>query len=217
MLILIARFGLMWRMHFAFDRQFERLRRGYGGLLDWSLRNRLELVTAGFFGVVVVASCVVLGPILGQDFFPSVDAGQIRLHVRAPAGTRIEQTEKYFAQVAAAIARRIPPGELDAMLDNIGIPNSGINLSLSDGTLMSSADGELLISLKGEHKPTDRYVEQLRKELPAEFPNLSFYFQPPDIVTQVLNFGLSSPIDVQLAGPLRKLEAENLAVAKQIL
>jgi multidrug efflux pump subunit AcrB len=214
LLVLFGRYALMWRLHFAFDRQFERLRRGYGGLLDWTLKNRVA--TSLFFAVIVIASCVALFPIMGQDFFPSVDAGQIRLHVRGPAGTRIEQTEKYFADVAESIKRKIPSNEVDAMLDNIGIPNSGINLSLSDGTLMSPADGELLISLKGEHKPTDQYIQQLRKELPKEFPNLTFFFQPPDIVTQVLNFGLSSPIDIQVAGPLRN-EAENQVIAAQIL
>ncbi len=214
LLVLFGRYALMWRLHFAFDRQFERLRRGYGGLLDWTLKNRVA--TSLFFAVVVIASCAALFPIKGQDFYPSVDAGQIRLHVRAPAGTRIEQTEKYFADVAESIKRKIPANEVDAMLDNIGIPNSGINLSLSDGTLMSPADGELLISLKGEHKPTDQYIQQLRRELPKEFPDLTFFFQPPDIVTQVLNFGLSSPIDVQVAGPLRN-EAENQVIAAQII
>jgi multidrug efflux pump subunit AcrB len=130
--------------------------------------------------------------------------------------TRIEQTERYFYDVAAAIQQKIPRGELDAMLDNIGIPNSGINLSLSDGTLMSPSDGELLISLKEGHRPTGEYIRMLRRELPEEFPQLGFYFQPPDIVTQVLNFGLSSPIDVQVAGPLRN-DAENIAIAGQIL
>jgi len=135
--------------------------------------------------------------------------------VRAPAGTRIEQTENWFAQVSAAVRARIPAGELDAMLDNIGIPNSGINLSLSDGTLMSPADGEILVSLAPGHRPTAEYTARLRRELPREFPRLTFFFQPPDIVTQVLNFGLSSPIDVQISGPIRN-QAENQALARRI-
>jgi multidrug efflux pump subunit AcrB len=214
MLYLIARYQLIWRVHFAFDRQFERFRRLYGGLLAWTLDHRM--LTAGFFALMVAASLAVLFPIIGQDFFPSVDAGQIRLHVRAPAGTRIEQTEKYFAEVEESIRRGIPAQELDAMLDNLGIPNSGINLSLSDGTLISPADGEILISLHERHHPTGEYVRALRKSLQSEFPTLTFFFQPADIVTQVLNFGLSSPIDVQIAGPVRN-QAANLVIARQIM
>lgn len=214
LLWMIGRYALVWRMHFAFDRQFERLRRMYGGLLAWTLEHKI--VFAGFFGAVVIGSCAVLIPILGQDFFPSVDAGQIRMHVRAPAGTRIEQTERYFADVSAAIEEIIPPERIDVMLDNIGIPNSGINLSLSDGTLISPADGELLISLRDGGEATSAYVQMLREELPRRFPQLTFFFQPPDIVTQVLNFGLPSPIDVQIAGPLRN-DKENQAIAAQIM
>ena len=118
--------------------------------------------------------------------------------------------------MAEAIRKRIPPGELDVMLDNIGIPNSGINLALSDGTLMSAADGEIMIALAEHHRPTDEYIKLLRRELPREFPELTFFFQPPDIVTQVLNFGLSSPINVQFAGPLRN-EAKHLELAREMM
>ena len=214
LLVLIGRYALIWRVHFAFNRQFERFRRQYGGLLKWALAHRLA--TTATFAVIVIGSCAFLMPTVGQDFFPTVDAGQIRLHVRAPAGTRIEQTEAYFARVGEAIRRRIPANELDVMLDNIGIPNSGINLALSDGTLNSAADGEILISLAKGHRPTAEYIKQLRTELPREFPELTFFFQPPDIVTQVLNFGLSSPINVQFDGPLRN-DARNQELAREMM
>jgi multidrug efflux pump subunit AcrB len=214
LLVLIGRYNLIWRVHFAFNRQFEKLRRGYGGLLAWTLRHRAATVVA--FVAFFVGSAVLLFPMIGHDFFPAVDAGQIRLHVRAPAGTRIEQTETIYARVGEAIRKRIPEGEVESMLDNIGIPNSGINTALSDGTLMSPADGEFLIALGEGHAPTDTYVRRLRKELPKEFPELTFFFQPPDIVTQVLNFGLSSPIDVQIAGPLSTYE-KNAELAQEIL
>jgi multidrug efflux pump subunit AcrB len=214
LLVLIGRYNLIWRVHFAFNRRFERFRRGYGGLLAWTLAHRF--VTVAAFVLFFAGSCAVLFRIIGQDFFPTVDAGQIRLHVRAPAGTRIEQTETYFARVSEAIRRHIPEHEIDSMLDNIGIPNSGINTALSDGTLMSPADGEILVALKEHHGPTAQYVHRLRRELPKEFPDLTFFFQPPDIVTQVLNFGLSSPIDVQIAGPLRN-DAENFELARQLM
>ena len=214
MLWLIGRYNLIWRVHFAFNRQFERMRRVYGGLLVWALDHRL--ITGSLFLGVSIGSCAVLGPIIGQDFFPSVDAGQIRLHVRAPSGTRIEQTETYFADVERSIRSKIPAGEIEAMLDNIGIPNSGINLSLSDGTLISPADGEILISLAPNHRPTDEYIQALRRDLPREFPRMTFFFQPADIITQVLNFGLSSPIDVQIAGP-QKNHPENIAIGQKIL
>ncbi|HVU65454.1 MAG TPA: efflux RND transporter permease subunit [Phycisphaerales bacterium] len=211
---LVGKHQLIWRVHFAFNRQFERMRRWYGGLLVWALDHRWT--TTLLFGLVVVGSCGFLVPTIGEDFFPAVDAGQIRLHVRAPAGTRIEQTERIFAQVEEAIRKSIPDEELDAMLDNIGIPNSGINLSLSDVTMTSPADGEILISLKHGHRPTEEHVRALRHELPTLFPGTTFYFLPADIVTQVLNFGLASPIDVQVAGP-RQNYGENLRIASAIL
>jgi multidrug efflux pump subunit AcrB len=214
LLALVARYNLVWRVHFAFNRQFEKLRRYYGGMLKWTLEHRM--VTVGAFVALFVVSCAFLFPIVGQDFFPRVDAGQIRLHVRAPAGTRIERTETYFARVGEAIRKRIPGAELDTMLDNIGIPNSSINTALSDGTIMSPADGEILVALGENHRPTDEYIKVLRKELPQEFPELIFFFQPPDIVTQVLNFGLSSPIDIQIAGPLPN-DAANAEIAQQIM
>ena len=134
----------IWRFHEAFDRQFDKLRDFYGHCLAWALGNRAT-VLAVF--LVFVALSAALFPMIGRDFFPSVDSGQIRMHVRAPAGTRIEETERYFAKVAEVIRQVIPPKEVKTLIDNIGIPNSGINLSLSDGSLMSAADGEILVTL----------------------------------------------------------------------
>jgi multidrug efflux pump subunit AcrB len=159
-------------------------------------------------------SLLVFG-LIGKDFFPSVDAGQIRLHVRAAPGTRIEQTERIYAEVEKVIEGDIPHSEIDTLLDNIGIPNSGINLSLSDGSLMSSADGEILIALKSKHKPTDQYIDKIGHDLRARYPNLTVYFAPADIVTQVLNFGIAAPIDVQIEGAPSD-GPKNFEIAKKI-
>jgi multidrug efflux pump subunit AcrB len=212
-LYVIGAFDLLWKTHHVFNRAFEAVRRVYGGFLLWALGHRIAVV--GAFAVLVAVSCSLL-PLIGRDFFPSVDAGQIRLHVRAPSGTRIEETARIYADVEEAIRGIVPDGEIAAVLDNIGIPNSGINLSLSDGSVMSPADGEVLVSLRENHSPTDRYAKRLRRELPERFPDLVFFFQPPDIATQVLNFGLPAAIDVQIAGPNRN-GPENEIVARRIL
>ena len=202
----------IWRTHQAFNRQFEKFRHFYGGFLALALEHRF--VTVAITTVFVVGSCF-LFPHIGRDFFPSVDAGQIRLHVRAPAGTRLEESERYFAKVEAFLKTQIPSGEITTMLDNIGIPNSGINLSLSDGSQISPADGEILIALSEDHHSTAGYIKTLRKELPKNFPGLMFYFAPSDIATQVLNFGLPSPIDVQIQGS-KATEEQNLKIAEEL-
>ncbi|MES2788294.1 MAG: efflux RND transporter permease subunit [Planctomycetota bacterium] len=210
-----AQFGKrnwIWRIHDAFNVVFERFRNAYGLVLSWALHHRMHVAT--MFSLLVVVS-MALFPLIGRDFFPTVDSGQIRLHVRAPAGTRIEETERLFAKIDAVAREIIPAHELQTIIDNIGIPNSGINLALSDGSLMSSADGEILITLTHHHSPTARYITQLRDELNTRFPDSTFYFKPPDIVTQVLNFGLAAPIDIQIVGP-RKNYQQNYALAKQI-
>lgn len=209
----LGRFNLIWRVHNVFDRQFERFRRLYGGFLVWALRHRFAVVAA--FILMVAGSCGTLGSLLGTDFFPNVDAGQIRLHVRCPPGTRIEETERYFGDVTDVIRRTIPAEEISTVLDNMGVPYSGINLSMSDGTMISAADGEILVSLKENHGPTDEYVWRLRKELAREFPNLTFFFAAPDIATQVLNFGLSAPIDIMVGGPVPNTDA-NRRLAQRI-
>jgi multidrug efflux pump subunit AcrB len=202
----------IWRTHQAFNRQFEKFRRFYGGFLALALNHRY--VTTAITVIFVVGSCF-LFPFVGRDFFPTVDAGQIRLHVRAPAGTRLEESERYFAEVEDFLRQQIPPKEINTMLDNIGIPNSGINLSLSDGSQISPADGEILIALNEKHGPTADYVKKLRKTLPQRFPGMTFYFAASDIATQVLNFGLPAPIDVQVLGPRPSLQ-KNLQIAEKL-
>jgi multidrug efflux pump subunit AcrB len=187
----------IWRTHKAFNNLFEKFRRSYGGYLKLALAHR-GITLALFVGFVVLSFGLM--PFIGRDFFPSIDAGQLRLHVRGPAGTRLEQSELYFAQVEKFLRTQIPANEISVILDNIGIPNSGINMSLSDGSQISSADGEILISLNENHHPTAQYMKKLRAELPRQFPDLSFWFQPADIATQVLNFGIPAPIDVQIKG-----------------
>ena len=200
--------GPLQRVYLAFDRQFERLRRGYATLLSVLLGRKAA------FGGVFIAFCLVsllLVPLLGRDFFPTVDAGQIRLHMRAPTGTRIEETARIADQVEQAIRQIIPGDELQTVLDNLGIPNSGINLSYSNAGTIGSLDGEILLSLKEGHKPTEHWVTLLRQELPKRFPGVEFFFQPADIVTQILNFGLPAAIDVQFTG--NDLEGNALVAA----
>ncbi|HVS72412.1 MAG TPA: efflux RND transporter permease subunit [Phycisphaerae bacterium] len=197
LLWLIAAFHVVEIVHGGFNWAFEKFRRVYGGFLEFALDHRL--FTTGAFTLLVLVS-LPLFFFVGQDFFPSVDAGQLRLHVRCPPGTRIEETENRFARVEDEIRKIIPPSELGTLLDNMGIPNSSINLSLSDGSVMSPADGEILISLNENHHPTAQYMRLLRQDLAQKFPDLIFFFAPSDIVTQVLNFGISAPVDVQVAG-----------------
>jgi multidrug efflux pump subunit AcrB len=196
--------SLLGRFFAAFEAAFARLRQTYGAFLAWALSHKG--VAVGTFLVFVAASMALL-PLIGRDFFPSVDAGLIKLHARGPAGTRIEESERRFALTEDVIRKVIPPTEIDAMLDNIGIPYSSINLSLSEGVLVSPADGDILISLKPKHAPTADYVRTLRGALRQQFPDTTFFFLAPDISTQVLNFGLPAPIDVQVVGPIGAEEA----------
>ena len=189
--------GPIWRVHQAFDRQFENLRERYHRLLERVLQHRLLVGSA--FAVFAFSS---LGLVLfvGQDFFPYVDSGQMRLHVRCPSGTRIEETERVFGAVEEEVRRVVPAQELDTILDNIGLPSSGINLAFSDSSTNGSGDGEILISLKPKHHPTIDYTRQLRASLAVRFPEETFFFQAADITSQILNFGLPAPIDVQVTG-----------------
>ena len=186
------------RFQAGFERGFEKFRENYRNTLSWALSQAGLTVAA--FTVLIVASAL-LFPMLGRDFFPQVDAGQMRLHVRAPPGTRIEKTQQYFAQVEAEIRKLVGNDQIDVMLDNIGLPYSGINIALSDSATVGPMDGEILISLTKEHKPTAKIIAMLRRELPARFAQLQFFFQPADIVDQVLNFGQPAPIDVRISGP----------------
>jgi len=189
--------GPFQRLYRAFDSQFEHLRRAYALSLSTLLVRRRS------FGVMFLGFCALsclLVPVLGRDFFPTVDAGQIRLHMRAPTGTRIEETARIADQVESAIRSIVPADELETVLDNLGIPNSGINLSYSNAGTIGSLDGEILLSLREGHRPTEHWVSLLRAELPKRFPGVEFFFQPADIVTQILNFGLPAAIDVQFSG-----------------
>jgi multidrug efflux pump subunit AcrB len=204
--------GVIWRVHHAFHKGFERMREGYSGILDSTLHHR-GLVLICF--IVVSVSCVALYSYIGTDFFPQVDAGQIRLHVSCPGGTRIEEAEQRFAQVEESIRRIIPREDLSDILDNIGLPYSGYNLAFSDSVTLGPSDGEILVSLRpGEHRSTWGYVREMRRRLGREFPDLTFFFQPADMVGQILNFGLPAPIDVQVVGPLRNLEKNHLLAAE---
>lgn len=189
---------IVGRFFDAFNRGFEKLRMFYGRWLAWALDHRAVFVSS--FLVFVIASSALL-PLLGRDFFPSVDAGLIKLHVRGPPGTRIEESERRFADIEASLKEVIPPREIDTLIDNIGTPYSGINLSLSEGALISPADGQILVSLKPGHRPTPGYVRALRRRLATKHPDTTFFFLAPDISTQVLNFGIASPIDVQIVAP----------------
>jgi multidrug efflux pump subunit AcrB len=203
--------GGFWRLHYVFNRLFEALRVRYMGLLEWSLRRRGPVLTA-FMGVSVLSLGLLW--LVGEDFFPSVDAGQMRLHARCPAGTRIEETEIIFSNVEREIRRVIPAEEIDSLIDNIGIPNSWTSIAQGDIPTISSADGEILISLRKEkHGSTRDYEVMLRKRLGEKFPEMSFFFQPADITSQILNFGLPAPIDLQIVG--RDSEA-NYKIAQQL-
>jgi multidrug efflux pump subunit AcrB len=177
-----------------FDRGFERFRNGYGWLLEGTLRHR-GFVLACFAGLLVVTGGVAMT--LGLDFFPTADVGLIKLHYRAPAGTRIEDTERQVLQVEDAIRRIIPADELDTINDTVGVP-SAFNLAFVPSDNVGEMDAEILISLKHDHHPTIGYIRAIRADLPARFPGSVIYFQTADIVSQVLNFGLPAPIDVQI-------------------
>ena len=190
--------GIIWKAHYIFNRRFELMRASYTSLLHWSLDHRGP-VLAGF-GLFVSASLLLAG-FIGRDFFPVVDSGQLRLHARAPSGTRIEQTEVLFADIEREIRDIIPPQEIDTIIDNMGIPNSSYNLAFGDNPTVGPADGDILISLHPEnHGPTAEYTRQLRKRLHEKFPDVSIFFEAANITNQILNFGLPAPIDVQVVG-----------------
>jgi multidrug efflux pump subunit AcrB len=199
------------RIHDAFDRGFQAVRHRYQRALAWALAHRgTVLVTFGaLFGLSLALTLSI-----GQDFFPLVDAGQFRLHVRAPAGTRIEQTDQIFSAVEASIRRIVPPEDTALVLHNIGLPVGGVNLAYGDGATIGPADGEILVALTPNHRgSTFAYMKAIRRQLPAEFPGVTFFFQPADIVSQILNFGLPAPIDIQIMGPNR---TANYEMARQI-
>jgi multidrug efflux pump subunit AcrB len=187
----------IWRIHFRFNAAFERLREFYKGVLAWVL-GHAGFVLCSFAFFIALSACTI--PYIGQDFFPQVDAGSFRLHVRTAPGTRIEQVENIFGQVDATIRQEIPSNELQMVLDDIGVPNGSFNLAFGDGSLTDLQDGEILVQLNERHHPTEAYREHLRTLLHEKFPDVTFYFQASDIVNQILNFGLPAPIDIQLSG-----------------
>ncbi|HYA76818.1 MAG TPA: efflux RND transporter permease subunit [Burkholderiaceae bacterium] len=202
------------RVYRRFDRGFERMRGGYILILSKLLTRRMRF--GGGFLAFCLLSCLLYAypPVLGRDFFPSVDAGLIRLHMRAPTGTRIEETARLSERVDAAIREIIPANELATILDNIGVPYSGINLSYSNSGTIGTLDSEIQIALRPEHASTNVYIRRMRTELPQRFPGIEFFFQPADIVTQILNFGLPAAVDVQFSGAAM---LSNYALASQLL
>lgn len=189
--------NFIWWLHERFNAQFGRLRSIYVRALAWALGHR-RLVTTLFIGFFVAS--LGLAPFIGRDFFPRVDAGQFRLHVTTRAGMRIEETERVFGQVEDYIRQVIPNEEVKLVLDNIGLPFGGLNLGFVESATIGSIDGEILVSLSAKHHSVWDYEKRLRRELPQKFPGVTFYFQPADIVSQVLNFGLPAPLDVQVVG-----------------
>ncbi|MDR3556513.1 MAG: efflux RND transporter permease subunit [Syntrophobacteraceae bacterium] len=190
--------GFLRRYQQAFERSFERFRAGYLRALASAL-ERPRLFVACFFIFCVLSTGLTF--VLGRDFFPTVDAGQIRLHLRARTGLRIEETARLADEVDQEIRRTIPQHDLGTVLDNIGLPYSSINMTYSNSGTIGTADSEILVQLKEKRlRPTSAYVEELRRRLPREFPGVQFFFQPADIVTQILNFGTPAPIDIQIIG-----------------
>ena len=186
------------RFQRGFEQRFEALRRGYQGLLGLALANRARMIVR----VSSRSSLLSFGlvPFLGQNFFPDIDSGEIKLHVRAQTGTRLEEVTRLVEQISQTIHDAIPPDQLAGVVNNIGMPISGINLAYSNSGTVSVADADMLITLKGEHAPTPEIVQMLRERLPALYPGTTFSFLPADIVTQILNFGVPSPVDIQIVG-----------------
>jgi len=186
------------RINVRFNEGYLRVQQRYTRALETVLHNRKPALIAS---IALMSTAFLLLPFIGRDFFPSVDAGQIKLHIRARPGTRIESTKVIFSQVEEKIRNVIPPNETELILDNIGLTPETFNYAFGDGSTISSADGDVLIALNEKHHgPTQRYVKELRSQLQKQFPNLTFFFQPADMVTQILNFGLPAPIDVQVQG-----------------
>jgi multidrug efflux pump subunit AcrB len=210
-------FNLFKTFQRAFERGFERIRLNYQLLLTTFVYRRFVFVPAFF---LICLSGFLLFPWLGQDFFPTSDNGQFRLHFRTRTGTRIEETARLCDLIDQSIRRQIPSRELESIVDNLGIPQSGINTTYDNSGVVGSADGNILVSLKAGHRPTQDWVGALRPRLAAEFPGTMFYFLPADMITQILNFGLPAPIDVQLVGANaegnRKLADQLLSRIRQV-
>jgi CzcA family heavy metal efflux pump len=200
----------VWQVHAGFDRWFERRRENYKSLLEWSLGNRG--LTIAIFGLFILLT-LPLALLIGNDFFPYVDSGQMRLHVYPPQGMRPEDSEQYFAAVEQEIRKVIPADQIKLILDNIGLPNGGINLAFGDSSVISDSDGDILISLNPGGRHTQLYMRELRNDLHQKFPEATFFFTPANITNQILDFGLPAPIDLQVAGRGKN----NFDLAQQLL
>jgi multidrug efflux pump subunit AcrB len=196
------------RMQQALDRGFLGVRAWYRGTLERCLAHRA--VFAGVFLLVCVASFALV-PFVGEDFFPTVDSGQFKMHLRAPTGTRIEETAALSGRVEQAIRSVIPAGQISSIIDNVGLPYSGINLSYSNSAPVGGEDADVMVALSADHRPTADFIRTLRTRLPREFPGVQFSFIPADIVSQILNFGLPAPIDIQVVG--KNLDANRWVAA----
>ncbi|TRZ63643.1 efflux RND transporter permease subunit [Pseudomonas alloputida] len=201
----------LMRFQRRFEQRFERLRAGYRGVLERALARRKAFLV-GFMAVVLLSFGLV--PFLGSNFFPSVDSGQVLMHVRVPVGTRVEETASRFARIEEAIRQVIPAEEIETLVDNIGLPPSPTNTTYNNTGVMGSQDGDFQIALRDGHAPTTDYVRRLRELLPEQFPDTTFSFPPADIVSQILNFGAPAPIDIQVRGA--NIEG-NFAYARQLL
>ena len=200
------------RYHVKFAEHFQRFRKSYGSKLQWSLENRSIVLIV--FGMLFV-SALLISPFIGQDFFPTVDAGQLRLHVRAASGTRIEVTAEIFSEVENEIRKVIDPEDIEMLIDNIGLNPVPYTLAFGDSATVGGFDGEILISLKPERKnSTQQYMAQLRTHLKDKFPHLLFFFQPADMVNQILNLGAPTPIDIKVTG---YDHAHNLEIARELI
>jgi multidrug efflux pump subunit AcrB len=200
----------IWRLHSKFERWFDRRRENYKAMLEWTLENRG--LTVGIFGLFILLSLPLLF-MIGEDFFPYVDSGQMDLHVYPPQGMRPEDAEQYFAAVEREIRRVIPADQIKLMLDNIGLPNGGINLAFTDSAVVSNSDGDILISLQPGKRNTELYMRELRADLHQKFPAATFFFPPANITNQILDFGLPAPIDLQVTGRGKN----NYQLAQQLL
>ncbi len=201
--------GIIWGIHHRFNHQFNNFRSLYIRALRWSLDHRG--ITAALFTVFFLLSFCLI-PFIGEDFFPTVDAGQIALHIQGAPGTRLEETAHLFHEVEKKVHTVIPANEIKTVLCNIGLPLGGVNLAFSNSPTIGALDGDMLIDLKPNHAPTGEYKVKLRSVLNHSFPNATFFFEPADITTQILNFGLPAPIDIQIVGR----DPGNYAFAKEI-
>jgi multidrug efflux pump subunit AcrB len=189
--------SFVWRIHAKFDRKFERMQHHYKRLLEWCLEN--AAITLGLFALLLMVS-LPMTFFIGKDFFPYVDSGQMKLHVNPPPGLRLEDSEQYFAAIEREIRTQIPADRIELILDNIGLPNSGINLAFAGSSTISNSDGDIQISLKPGKKDTQRYTRILRDDLRKKFPDATFFFTPANMTNQILDFGLPAPIDLQVVG-----------------